>query len=411
MPNLRSSSLTAPLGIFVIGFILASLGATPASAQTETTLYNFSGTSADPITTPTLGSAGNLYGASLSGGLWQIERQSNGTWTNNLLYNIASSGFSYSESAITFDSKGNIYATSVEGGPAGDGAVIELVPQSDGSWSEVTLHTFGKGDGQTPSGQLVFDSAGNLYGTTQRGGLHNNAGIAYELSPQADGTWKEKIIHNFGSGADGTVPYGGLTVDASGNLYGTTTGGGVYSGSTCNPPGYGCGTVFELSPVAGGFAEKILHSFGNGTDGANPWGAVIFDAVGNLYGTTGYGGAYTYGTVFELMPKTGGNWKEKLLHVFAGGNDGIEPFDGVVFDTAGDLYGATFEGGTGGIAFELVPQTSGPWKELILHEFGSTPSDGASPDSGLVIDASGTLYGTTFQGGANGAGTAFSITH
>jgi uncharacterized repeat protein (TIGR03803 family) len=399
----------ALLAIFAFLFAFAHLTAVRATAQTETTLYNFSGTSSDPITTPTLDSAGNLYGTSLSGGVWQLQRQSGGTWVNNLLYNIAASGFSYSESSVLFDSKGNIYATSVEGGAAGDGAVIELVPQSDGSWTEVTLHTFGKGDGQTPSGQLVFDAAGNLYGTTQRGGLHG-AGSVYELSPQSDGSWTERIIHNFGSGTDGSDPYGGLTIDASGNLYGTTTGGGVYQGTTCNPPGYGCGTVFELSPTAGGFAERVLHSFGNGADGDSPWATVIFDAAGNLYGTTGYGGAYTDGTVYELLPQGGGKWKEKLLHVFAGGKDGIEPFDGVIFDASGNLYGATFGGGKGGVAFELEPRTSGPWQEFILHEFG-TPGDGASPDSGLVMDASGTLYGTTFGGGANGVGTAFSITH
>jgi uncharacterized repeat protein (TIGR03803 family) len=358
----RPISLLAT-GAFLFAFAIAAM---PASAQTETTLYNFSGTSADPITTPTLDSAGNLYGTSLSGGVWQLQPQSSGPWTYSLLDNIAASGFSYSESPVIFDSKGNIYVTSVEGGAAGDGAVLELTPQSDGSWSEITLHTFGKGDGQTPSGHLAFDAAGNLYGTTQHGGLHNSAGVAYELSPQPDGSWKEKIIHNFGNGTDGTVPYGGLTIDAS--------------------------------------------SFGNGTDGANPWAPPIFDAAGNLYGTTGFGGANTFGTVYELMPQGGAKWKEKLLHVFAGGKDGIEPFDGVVFDSAGNLYGATFGGGKGGVAFELVPRTSGPWQEFILHEFG-TPGDGASPDSGLVIDASGTLYGTTFQGGANGVGTAFAITH
>lgn len=406
MPSCRVFSLpVALLPIFLLLFTLANLTAVRAAAQTETTLYNFSGTSAEPITTPTLDSAGNLYGTSLSGGLWQLQRQSDGTWVDNLVYTIDS----YSESAVAFDSKGNIYATSVEGGATGYGAVFELTPQSDGSWTEITLHTFGKGDGETPSGQLVFDAAGNLYGTTQRGGLHNNAGTVYELSPHSDGTWTERIVHNFGNGTDGTDPYGGLTIDASGNLYGTTTAGGVY-GSICEPLGDGCGVVFELSPVAAGFTERILHSFGNGTDGQNPWAPPILDAAGNLYGTTGFGGAYSDGTVYELMPQAGGKWKERLLHVFAGGSDGIEPFDGVVFDAAGNLYGATFGGATGGIAFELVPRTSGPWKEFILHAFG-TPGDGATPDSGLVIDASGTLYGTTFQGGANGVGTAFSITH
>jgi uncharacterized repeat protein (TIGR03803 family) len=378
----------------------------PTAAQTEITLYSFNGTSGYPVYGATIDSAGNLYGVSQAGALWQLV-PSEGVWTDNVLYNAAASGFNDSESIPTFDSKGDIYSATLYGGSAYRGTVIKLTPQSDGSWSETTLHTFNKDDGSAPDTQLVFDSAGNLYGTTLYGGAYNQ-GIVFKLTPQPDGTWTETIVHNFGKGSDGANPYGTLSLDASGNIFGTTDGGGIYN-SICEQTGGSCGTVFELSPTATGYAEKILHNFGNGLDGATPYGGLVSDSSGNLYGTTGFGGTHTWGTVFELMPQDGGKWKEKMLHNFAGPPDGIEPIGGVILDSAGNLYGTTFEGGTNGIAFKLMPQSNGSWKEFILHSFGKDLMDGANPLGGLVFDGSGNLYGTAYAGGAYGAGTAFEI--
>jgi len=226
------------------------------------------------------------------------------------------------------------------------------------------LHTFagGTSDGEFPQSRLIFDTTGNLYGTTPLGGIYNS-GVVFELTPQAGGGWTEKILYSFmNNGIDGITPYGGLVPDASGNLYGTTSAGGTY----------GDGTVFELTPqVGGGWTEKVLFSF-NGTDGKEPYnGSLIFDTAGNLYGTTAYGGAFSTlsgGTVFELSPASDGTWTETVLHSFNNdGVDGYTPYSGLVLDSAGNLYGTTAVGGTlsrcppigCGTVFELTPASRG----------------------------------------------------
>jgi uncharacterized repeat protein (TIGR03803 family) len=294
---------------------------------------------------------------------------------------------------------------------------------------EEVLHSFGNGkDGQNPYAALIFDASGNLFGTTHYGGSGTckinggvGCGTVFELTPKAGGGWTEKILHSFeDNGKDGTNPYASsLIFDASGNLFGATVFGGA--GTACG--GYGCGTVFELTPKAGGgWTEKILYSFkDNGKDGTNPYGSLIFDASGNLYGTTGYGGVHglNWGTVFELTPKAGGGWTEKVLHSFGMGNDTVYPNPGLILDASGNLYGTTWEGGTNGYGtvFELTPKAGGGWTEKILHSFGKV-EDGQNPyDNSLIFDASGNLYGTTFGGGAEstgcndyGCGTVFELT-
>jgi uncharacterized repeat protein (TIGR03803 family) len=229
-----------------------------------------------------------------------------------------------------------------------------------GGWSEKVLHSFNDTDGAYSSAGLIFDKNGNLYGTTLEGGDYgcsaSGCGTVFELTPTAGGGWTETVLLNF-NGSDGSGPQAGLIFDAAGNLYGTTVGGGT------NCPPFGCGTVFELTPTAGGgWTEKVLHSFGNGTDGANPFAGLIFDAAGNLYGTTYGGGTYRCGasgcgTAFELTPAAGGSWTETVLYSFSRGNDGFEPEAGLIFDSAGNLYGTTAVGGTydGGTVFELTP--------------------------------------------------------
>lgn len=296
-------------------------------------------------------------------------------------------------------------------------AATMLAPPGAFAGTEKNLHSFnsGDGDGSHSSAGLVFDAAGNLYGTAANGGLYSG-GIVFELSPDANDGWTEKRLHNFGQGKDdGLYPIAGLTFDALGNLYGTTRNGGS---GTCilygNNPG--CGTVFELIPQAGGgWEEKVIHNFGNGTDGAFLNAGVIVDAAGNLYGTTVNGGSTTYGMVFELSPTSSGGWKEKVLHTFAGGNDGIGPYGGLVFDGAGNLYGATAGGGTNacscGAVYELTPETNGGWSEKVLHSFGYG-SDGYNPSASLVFDREGNLYGTTPAGGLyrSWGGTVFELT-
>src|SRR5664280_601677 len=191
----------------------------------------------------------------------------------------------------------SLYGTTLGGGTYYSGTVFELTPAAGGGWTEKVLHNVNENgtDGALPRAPLIFDAAGNLYGTTEYGGTYydSDLGTVFELTPAAGGGWTEKVLHNFGIGRDGTDPLAGLIFDAAGNLYGTTE----YAGN------YGGGTVFEWTPAAGGgWTETVLHSFGNGTDGYSPSAGLIFDAAGNLYGTTPHGGTYEGGTVFEVTP-------------------------------------------------------------------------------------------------------------
>src|ERR1039458_2304305 len=253
-------------------------------------------------------------------------------------HNNGTDGFGPYYAGLIFDAAGNLYGTTLYGGsyggaPGTGGTVFELTPAAGGGWTEKVLYSFGNvadADGANPFAGLVFDAAGNLYGTTYAGGTYRN-GTVFELTPAAGGGWTEKVLHNFNNnGTDGATPLAGLILDAVGNLYGTTQVGGTYN----------YGTVFELTPVAGGgWTEKVLHTF-NGTDGFEPSAGLIFDAAGNLYGTAG--------VVFELTPVAGGGWTEQVL------NNGAGP-GGLIFDAAGNLYGTTLEGGTYGLGtvFEL----------------------------------------------------------
>jgi uncharacterized repeat protein (TIGR03803 family) len=325
---------------------------------------------------------------------------------------------------LIFDGAGNLYGTTTEGGAYGDGTVFQLMPGGDGRWTERILHNFqnnGK-DGYWPFAGLVFDAAGNLYGTTTKGGAFN-FGTIFQMRPGANGQWSEKVLHNFGGGKDGSGPYSSLIFDAAGNLYGTTYEGG---GSGCY--GIGCGTVFLLPPSTGSeWILKVLHRFrDDGKDGHNPFAGVIFDAAGNLYGTTAYGPTYGYfyngpGTVFQLAPAANGRWIEKVLYTF-NGPDGFNPYAGLVIDAAGNLYGTTLEGGGSaydGNIFQLTPDGKGRWTESDLYDFCDARyncNDGIYPYAGVIFDASGNLYGTTYEGttsnsycAADGCGTVFQL--
>jgi len=253
------------------------------------------------------------------------------------------------------------------------------------------LHAFGNGqDGAGTWGSLLLDSKGNLYGTTSGGGLYTY-GTVFELTPGSKGKWRESILHSFDrNGQDGYESHGNLILDEAGNLYGTTTGGGASN----------LGTVFELAPGSGGWTESVLLSFDH-TNGGGPYAGVTVDNNGNLYGTADL--------VFELAPGSGG-WTESVLFSFDGSDGGL-PLAGVILDAKGDVYGTTEYGGAHnlGVVYELTPAEGGGWTEQILHDFTNAP-DGATPGVGaLTMDRLGNIYGTTDGGGATGYGSVFKL--
>jgi len=276
---------------------------------------------------------------------------------------------------------------------------------------EKVLHSFtGGNDGGTPAGALVSDANGNLYGTTIYGGAYNG-GTVFKLT-RSGKDWKETVLHTFGSSGDGRAPYGALVVDAAGSLYGTTDGGGILQ-KYCP---YGCGTVFELTPISGGhWRETVLHRFDwSKGDGAGPVAGMIVDLVGNLYGTTSDGGTGTCGgncgTVFELTHSRGGRWTERVIYSFSG-RDGKYPSSNLLLDRAGNLYGSTTFGGPSeaGVVFKLTPASGGHWNESVLHGF-SGGSDG-SLAGGLNFRAGDDgLYGVTEAGGIHRCGIFYQLT-
>jgi uncharacterized repeat protein (TIGR03803 family) len=307
---------------------------------------------------------------------------------------------------LIFDSVGNLYGTTTIGGVYDQGTVFELTVNSDGTYSETVLHSFNPnaGDGSTPYCSLALDRSGNLYGTTYYGGTYGN-GTVFELARTGNGMWSERILHHFDANAkDGFNPYAGLTPDVSGNFYGTTYQGGSQGG----------GTVYELVRGAGGkWQYKTLYGF-DATDGDGIMGAVIFDPKGNLYGTTEYGGTYQHGVVFELVPTATGKWSGKTLHSFnPDGGDGYEPYSGLAIDSKGNLYGTTLYGGVSsdqGAVYELS-RTSKGWHEKIIHSFAAT-GDGIDPYGPPVVDSAGNVYGTTWQSlvdNVGGAGIVFEL--
>jgi uncharacterized repeat protein (TIGR03803 family) len=444
------------LSIF-LAILAVTVFATSVWAATAKVLHNFTGTDgANPSGGLIFDASGNLYGTTYYGGsgscydgnghgcgtVFELTPKAGGGWAEKVLRNFSynNQGGIYPSDGLIFDAQGNLYGTTGRGGGNQGGAVFELSRKAGGGWTEKVLYSFAANpmDRYWPRAGLIFDSSGNLYGTTYYGGYgiscHDGAGhgcgTVFELKPKAGGGWTEKILHRFnGNGDEGIWPAAKLIFDASGNLYGTTVEGGGGHG--------GYGTVFELKPtVGGGWGFKVLHSFnGGGHDGNTPSDSVIFDAFGNLYGTTYYGPPQGYngpchdgtdlgcGTVFELTPKvvsgwTGGSWTEKILHFFnSQGKDGFHPVSRFISDAFGNLYSTTAAGGANdeGTVFEMTRKAGGGWAEKVLHNFNYT--DGSAPDA-LIFAASGNLYGTTYyggngncqNGGGSGCGAVFEIT-
>lgn len=350
----------------------------------------------------TLDASGNLYGTTM-GSVFRLAPQPDGMWKLTTLhqFHYPGKGGAAPNGGLIFDPAGNLYGTTATGGVHDKGVIFELTP-GPGAWKETVLYSFcpkpGCKDGGAPSSGVVMDGSGNLYGA---------AGVAYELARENDG-WKEVVLHHFaGKNGDGDDAEGGVIRDASGDVYGTTRGGGVQCGSTT------CGTVYKLTPEPDGkWKETILHRFdNNGVDGITPGGGALFmDASGDLYGTTA-GGGCCGGVTFQLARSEDGHWKETILYEFPGGEDGEEPGAGVVMDAARNLYGTTIYGGDPdcdcGVVYKLAPGAKGKWVYTALHAF--TGFDGAQPDANLIVDPRGNLYGTAATGGKYGGGIVFEI--
>src|SRR5271157_208446 len=371
-----------------------------AWAQTFQVLHAFTWASG-PSGALAMDAAGNLYGTTQAGGgtgcgghgcgtIWKMTPNANGTWATTTLH-VFSGADGNPVGGVILDGAGNLFGTTSSSDlPKKYGVVFELKLTSGGNWAYSVLHAFGFSDGARALGSLVLDTVGNLYGTTAEGGLStgycaaNSCGVVFKLAPNRDGTWTESVIHEF-NGQDGSFPAAGLTFDAAGNLYGTSAN-----------------NVFKLTPnTDGSWSFTILHAFVGLLDGVAP-NSLVFDAAGNLYGTTEGGGIKAGGTVFKLAPNADSTWSESILESFGGSQtsaNGNDPMVGLAFDAAGNLWGTTKYGGCGaGIVFKLTP-TSGGWNESIAHIFWGYA---AFPLSPLLVGPSGRLFGTAFASVNNG---------
>jgi len=410
---LLSRSLRGPALALALAYALTMIATQLAQAQTFTVLHNFTGGAdgAQPVGL-TMDPSGNLYGTTSSGGVqggcyghgcgvvFKLSRAGSG-WIFSPLYTFTGGN----DGALPFarvivGPNRTLYGTTALGGANDTGVVFNLRPPAhamgrvSSSWTEAVLYQFeGSMDGNYPEGDLLFDAAGNIYGTTQSGGYEcedgATCGTVYELTPHASG-WTESILYEFTSGSV-AVPMAGVISDQAGNLYGTT-----WNNS---------GAVFELIHSGSGWTEDTLHVFGAPGDGYAPTAGVIFDPSGHLYGTTEFGGTDGAGTVFELLP-LGGGWAETILYNLTGnGAPGS-----LVRDADGNLYGPACGGGihNSGSVFKLTP-SGGGWTETDLYDF-TGGNDGYCPVGNVIFDTQGNIYGTTNGGGSHGYGTVFEIT-
>jgi uncharacterized repeat protein (TIGR03803 family) len=371
------------------------------TAGNYTGLYGFTGgpDGSEPLAAVTLDAAGNIYGTTVYGGgtnggvVYKVDTAGR----ESVLHSFPNGGFgSFPLAGVARDAAGNLYGTTNTGGAMDFGVAYKL----DAAGGYTALHSFTIADGAGPIAGVTLDPAGNLYGTTTLGGsvagsctgssYPSGCGVVYKIDPAG----RETVLHSFTGGADGEIPFGGVIRDAAGNLYGTASGAGT--------PGHG--VIFKID-AAGNYT--VLYSFQGGTDGAGPEAGVIRDAAGNLYGTACCGGTANQGVVYKF--DAAGNYT--VLYSFTGGADGGVPMAGVVRDPAGNLYGTTTFGGTGtacggscGVVYKVDPAG----QETVLHSFAGE-ADGGAPYAGVIRDAAGNLYGTASNIGTGGGGVVYKL--
>ena len=385
--------------IFSLAILMSSFAVSGMQAQTFKVVHNFTGgrDGANPLNGFTIDPTGILYGTASAGG----------ATGNGVVFKVNSKGGesvlhafkggakdgSGPQGFLLRDAPGNLYGTTTAGGAHGNGTVFKMT-----GTKETVLYSFGsrQSDGADPEAGLAIDQAGNLYGTTTAGGSNGNGTVFMVAPPAVQGAaWTETVLYSFGTGTDGAVPVGGVSLDASGDLYGTASSGGRY----------GLGTVFQLikgSP----WTEKTVHDFQDADDGAVPYAGLIAGSSGNFYGAATEGGNHGGGTVFELT-QSNGEWTFSAIYSVPGG--GISgSFRNLVLDTAGNIYATTHcDGNDGsGTVYELSP-TNGSWSYKLLYTF-TGGNDGLYSFSNLVL-SQGSLYGTTNKGGTHGAGVVFKV--
>lgn len=314
---------------------------------------------------------------------------------------------------------GNFYGTAYMGGTSGQGVVFNL-KQEGPNWSLAPIYSFQGGhDGAQPFAAITLGSDGALYGTTENGGGFAcnglGCGTVYTLHPSptvcktVNCPWKETVLVQFQGGFDGSDPFGALIFDHAGNIYGTTQSGGT--SQQCYPIGMGCGTAYMLTRNGNSWTKTQLWSFGQARGGTEPFNGLVMDKGGNLYGTTFVGGQYAEGTVFQLTNSQFG-WMESDLYSFQGSTDGGLAYVGLVFDPEGNLYGAASDAGpgAGGTVFELSPSGSS-WNYSVLYALTDPGTAECGPFGTLLMDSLGNLYGTARCDGPSHGGTVFKLTH
>ncbi len=433
----------------------ALLHGSSAHAAQLTTLHSFCAEASctdgnDPQSSLVRDASGNLYGVTRQGGdenwgtVFELKRKGNGRYGYVRLYTFDHDveGF-WPDGSLILDTKGNLYGAISEGGNGQCGSIFELMrPRQGGSWTLNRLHTFcsDTGAGASPNGGLTYvgqsagvayDGSSPLYGTTGYGG-DGDAGVVFELSRRGH-RWQETSLYSFcvhgGSACtDGNSPSAGVILDQAGNLYGATYAGGL----AATHFRLGAGVVYELSPSGGGaWTETVLHKFCSAdkcADGSAPRGSLVLDAAGNLFGVTESGGkpchadkGYGCGTVYKIVP-SGADSQQTVLYAFCQKKDckdGDTPEAGLMLDASGDLYGTTYFGGANlgtdqfGLRAGTVFRISGSTYHVVYSFCAlANCADGENPDASVIADPAGVLYGTTESGGENGGflvGTAFQL--
>lgn len=407
-------------GVLVVVLTIVTLSVS-LPGQTYRVIHNFNmaaGDGAGPQAGLTWDAHGNLYGTTFSGGtpggcqgytcgtVFELTPAAGGGWNESVIYNFVSPD-GRPDTPLSTDSKGNLYGADL--GSNNGSKVFKLIRGPSGSWSEQVLHDFdGNGDGQFAEAGLTIGSGNVLYGTTLAGGEWN-LGVVFAIPlntiPQ------ETVIHSFFPGvAAGANPLSTYLQEIDGSLYGTTEAGGLYNQ----------GTVFRLSPSGSGWTASTIYSFKGHShnDGALPIAGLLPDGAGNFYGVTESGGngcgSTGCGTVYKLTHNADGSWSDLVLHSFERGLDGNSPWGNLIFDHSGNIYGTTYAGGQQsgygyGTVFELTPANGGQWTYSVLARLPGG-SGGSIIDGGLVIDSAGNLYGTAQNGGAYGDGVVFEVT-